>query len=304
MLSLMGCNSDSSSTKFQDNTKFEKRLSNNDKSNMKYLDVSDEEGSISYGILDSQGNPETKGIYYLNDGEKLTKYITIKNYLGKPIQATLLMLNNYEQKEFLVDGDNYLTKEIYINNKTEIQIPIELNDFHKGYNDIVFVIAIDTKDFLDSEVQEVQPNLVTLRFSLFNQNDTIPQYNVETMKSWDESCFLNIHPITKKNILYSTQDVNVNEKLNVLVSAGNNTEKNGDFAFIVFEDWKQKSINNNKYILVNIPLNKSISIPTTFVYSNKGHHDISAILINDVYNAYNMKTSDIDSSYRLRITVK
>lgn len=299
IVSISGCNLNSGPK----NTSFEKKPK--DISKINYLDYSKEDGTISYGIIDENGIAETDGIYHINYGEKFERFLTIKNRLGNNMQFTIFTINNYQQKEFVVDDQSFLKKDVYIENNTDIHVPFELENLNKGYNDIICFIAIDTGHIESKEEKELHPNLVEIRFTVYYGDETVPSYDVLSPSALDKECLITIaSDISKTEMSLDNYAVEKNKKNELYIGAGNNLENEGNFAIILFEDWVQKDIEESSFVLATIPGSKSITLPFNVAYDQDGNHQITAVIINNIYETYNMVNSNIDISPRLDLAVK
>lgn len=299
IVSISGCNLNS----VPKNTSFEKKPK--DISKINYLDHSKEDGTISYGIIDENGIVETDGIYHINYGEKFERFLTIKNRLGNNMQFTIFTINNYQQKEFVVDDQSFLKKDVYIENNTDIQVPFELDNLNKGYNDIICFIAVDTGHIESKDEKELHPNLVEIRFTVYYGDKTVPSYDVLSPLAQAKECLITIaSDISKTEMSLDNYAVEKNKKNELYIGAGNNLQNEGNFAIILFEDWVQKDIEESSFVLATIPGIKSITLPFNVTYAQDGNHQITAVIINNIYETYDMDNSIVNISPRLDLEVK
>lgn len=129
-------------------TEFENKMGE-DRS--EYAKPISEGNSLGHSIMGKDGLVETEGVYHLKSGEEFERFIQIGNFLGEDLDFKLLVFNNCEQIEFDVDGKRQSVCDVYIKENEKLPIPVTLSSFHKGLNDIIFLIVCDSDINLTSD---------------------------------------------------------------------------------------------------------------------------------------------------------
>lgn len=284
---------------------------------IKSLDVSKEDGSLSYGIVNEKGIVETNEVYDLKDGENFKRFINIENYLGFDCQFAILTFVNYVQTDYLIEGENNRICNVNIENKTNLLVPVELSELKQGMNDVIFIIVpspnIDTERSENERFQAFQP--VYLRCTVMIDS-THYRNNIQTNKVTElpfakadtNGVYINTNDQEKQQ--YQMIEVKPKDTLNLYITFDNmntNSHQKTDMnerVLILLKNLEQIDILGSPFIYTEIDRDKKVVVPYEETSVQAGYSEYLAIQINRPYEVINSYGAQEDLTFSGFVGVK
>lgn len=295
---------------FAKNTKNTFRTRVEDKSNIKYLPMVEQIGGISHGILDLSGKVDDTFVHHLEIGDSFNKFVNIANFLEGSRNFKLLTFVNFEQVDFRVDGELVDEYNFTLGSKEDIQIPVTLDKFHNGLNEVLFAVAISPDKKLSDETRMASEmsHMIHLRTTIvIGEDKNIPEVEFADVQLEDNAVggvFIS-QDVGELRLLPSTT-VKQGDKLNLYMNVGTGKgTKANQYALILLKDWKQVNIfEDTSVVYLDIPEGKHTWMPIELDFEEKGLKNVSAILVENPYNAISYMTSNSENSLRIGVTVE
>ncbi len=288
-------------------TEFENKMGE-DRS--EYAKPISEGNSLGHSIMGKDGLVETEGVYHLKSGEEFERFIQIGNFLGEDLDFKLLVFNNCEQIEFDVDGKRQSVCDVYIKENEKLPIPVTLSSFHKGLNDIIFLIVCDSDINLtsDERIDTYDFNTVYLRCTIYVDDESIPEFqpvDVQGEAAEDITDFMLHEEKEEVNKIFTGKSLKKNEEMDYYLTVGNAEEEDMDFALLLLEDWEQKPLDGEMKKIIHMSAGTQITIPLKASFKEEGVHEITVLKIASIYKEYDPESGvEVESSTRLGMEVK
>lgn len=282
-------------------TTFENKVT--DTNNIKYLPITAQEGSMSYGLTDIHGNIEIQNTFYLSEDDSFEKFINIGNFVNHDSKYKILAFVDFKQSEFYVDAKEYSEFTVNIKEQTDLQIPIKLPQLEEGFHDIIFAIVTYPDIFLsDVDRGNSEMNhILYIRFKIIIDQNHKYSYKLTEFTTNNNGAIPEIFIHEDKDILKRLTTIKIKDNANLYLTIGNIYDEDKEFAIIFLKDWKQVSILNNQEVLyTKLESNQKFTIPIKLDFSEKGYHEINAILIEDPFGNYE-SISSVANSIRVGI---
>ena len=293
--------------KYDHNNTFKTQVKNKD--NIKYIPIAEDIGGVSHGILDVDGHIDDTFVHELEEGETFDKFVNIANFFDGKRNFKLLAFVNFKQVDFKVDGDIVSEYDFTLESKEDIQIPVTLENFNIGLNEIMFSIAISPYKEISDEVRIATElsHMIHLRTIVAMGSDEMPTINFLDVKLNDNSVGgVFITKGTEELRLYPSTTLKRGDTLKLDMNVGHtNGSDTTEYALILLKDWKQVDIiDNMSVIYLNLPENKHTWIPIEMTFEEKGLFNVSAILVENPYTAKSFKSMQTSNSLRIGVTVE
>lgn len=173
----------------------------------------------------------------------------------------------------------------------------------EGYHDIIFAIVTYPDKFLkdiDREHSEMN-HILYIRFNIVVENNKKDSYELTEFSLNNKEPVPEIFIHEDKDILKRLTSLDIKDNVNLYLTVGNIYDEEKEYAIIFLKDWKQICIYDNQEIIYTKLLpNQKFTIPFELSFNEKGYHEINAILIEELYQDYNINSS-IANSIRVGI---
>lgn len=278
-----------------------------DKSNINILNVGAQQ--IAYGFLDNSGVPINDNIIDIGTSDTFSTFLELGNFIDKEREYMILMFSNYEIVEFSVDGNKPSTSyNLKIPAQQDVQIPLTIENINEGYNDILVAII----KYPNANLSDEQRQNTTLNHILFTRCVVKRGNSCEFTPG--RKCTLNTYSDAFDGIfLHEEEDeiidiphlsLSVNELKELYCTVGNATNEDNDYIVILLDNWKQVSINDNRFLYFSIPSNSHICLPINIGYDAIGTHEITALVVRNPYISDNIYTETTTQTIRMQVNVK
>lgn len=267
-----------------DGEKIYTHFSTHAKGEGKRMEFSPGEESFEYGILNEMGKVEVGYTYKLEEGEIFSKFISIINNMGADWCYTLIVFDNYRQIPFFVEGKELVTCSVKVQNGGSVQVPIEIHDFEKGKNELMFVWIVNTnEDLTKSEWDYTNwANAAYLRCDVCVENED--DIWLEPSDRWeyfdDLHCDVNIQGTYGEDMMEVDKIVLEEGNDTVYVTAGNYEDATIKRVVVVLKDFQQIDIGEQPFVYLEIPPQKFVSLPVSLGINDKNPHEVLAIVMN------------------------
>ena len=267
-----------------------------DHSDTSYLPVTN--AAVHYGLSDKEGNTVDEGIFYIDVNESFEKFISIGNFVDHDSEYKILTFVNYRQSEFYVDDKKCSDFTVKIKEQNDLHIPIKLSGLEEGFNDIIFAIVTYPNTFLtdtDRELTEMN-HMLFIRFHVIVDEFVEKRFELTDFDTTQEEPIPEIFIHDKRDILKRITSINIKEKLELFLTAGNIYDEEKDFAVIFLKDFKQIAIyKDQEVIYTNLKPQEKFTMPIELEFSGKGNHEINAILVEAPFEKYSPDNSVANS---------
>lgn len=242
--------------------------------------------SISYGILNENGDAEVEETYYLPKDECFKKYISLKNCIGEEICYTLLAFCNYKQIPLYIEGKNMPHCSVKVKHGERIQVPVEIRDLQEGKNDILFVWFIDTnKTLTQAELESINDNgnALELRCTVYVGESNTPNTDLELQDNLEYLEGVNNTITIQKE--YGKDNMSLDKialskrHSQIYISAGNYEKNICKCVVLLLKDYSQVKIDGKPYKYLEIPSESHVSIPFSLDTKNMEQTELTAIFI-------------------------
>lgn len=188
---------------------------------------------------------------FLNEGESFKGKAIISNISKVNEEYGLLLLKNYEQVQFKVNGKKRSFYSLKIKSNMSRSFVFEIDNFTKGFYDVDFLIVAKPFNlFKDLHTREISPNLIfTYRANFFVDSSDSPVIDFNPVTNAKNLFNSNII-LSKTKVIDVNDDIwfrdksNGNLDYNLYIS--NYFEKPLKFAVVAFLNYKQVEINDSK----------------------------------------------------------
>lgn len=215
------------------------------------------EGSVSYGFYDANGNLMQTGDTLVVTDELIHGMVSFQqNIPEETIEYSLIILIDYIQNNFSVDGKSYSNYSFSLKEEDIINIEFELSNFESAKTlTILFVtepnlteLTFDTKEGRNDLFQTASSRTITCYLNEQNVNEKKLDF-CEEMHSYDQN----------SSNLFITKDLeeqrvmttcNSGDKVKILF--GNSTEYEKKYVMLAFVDWEQSTIDGEPYKLFKL----------------------------------------------------
>lgn len=229
---------------------------------VKKIEGLEHEEGYGTGIYTTQGKCLHDMTNYTNSTEDLSLYYHISNDLGDTHTFTIVVLDNYHQIPFIVNGKKCLNYTVEIPNLEETDIPIDLGKLTSGRHDIVFLTSINagTKEIEFDPI--VHGFMDSAHRSTFIVDDDNELYNPITYQT------------NASNTEYSGVNLKKIDNESYELSVAGEYDDNKSVSVIVFDNYEEIG----KYTL-ELGAKKSVSIPFYYSADSNIKHELSAVVL-------------------------
>ena len=185
-----------------------------------------------------------------------------------------------------------------------------LSSFHKGLNDIIFLIVCDSDINLtsDERIDTYDFNTVYLRCTIYVDDESIPEFqpvDVQGEAAEDITDFMLHEEKEEVNKIFTGKSLKKNEEMDYYLTVGNAEEEDMDFALLLLEDWEQKPLDGEMKKIIHMSAGTQITIPLKASFKEEGVHEITVLKIASIYKEYDPESGvEVESSTRLGMEVK
>lgn len=216
-------------------------------------------GSIAFGVYTSDGKLIDNGSIIKKD-DRIQHIVELSQNINAERDYTLLVFIDYVQISFYVDGNKYMNYDFHLLEKDTKQMHVEIELPEKDVYELSYIFIknpdykVRDKEFERAHVvQEVLP----LRY-FFNQpqNDSLQLSFFSDFSISEEKVLDEVFVSTDENILKIPTEVKKGEELYVVL--GNFNLQSINYGIVLLENWSQKTLNNEKYLIVNLCGNERV----------------------------------------------
>lgn len=226
------------------------------------------EGQIAYGILDTEGKIIDNGSSLKLNSNIIQHTISLGQNLTEEREYLIIILVDFIQYIFTVNGHSYSSYSFILKNKAELKIDIEISlPSHAKEIDYLIIkkpnYLLEKYDFNKINVlQEILP----IRFKISDLMGKL-EYESDLLtitEGPNDTIFLSEDPYYLKPIIIAKS----NEK--AMLSIGNIEEEHRDYAVISFLDWKQQVFKDGKMVkYFNTNFNERQVLDIKYPYTDK-----------------------------------
>lgn len=288
----------------KNNKNFKKTIK--DTSNRDIMPGTENMKGIRSRIYNDKGEIDNKYNYSLKTDEVWEKFIAISNSTDNSSKYKLILLVDYKQCNFNVDGNPVKDYTFQMNKNETIEMPVSLNKLNEGLHDILFLVVIDDNKSTDIRFRNttLTCNLICFRFNIIvNNNIKIPNYNLTTFKQQDLKDKFNGIILNKNESdanYWFLENATSQKTIQFYNHFGNSDfEQAQKYAVITFSDWKQLGLGT----FIEVNKGKQVTVPSS-VKLTKGIHNLNSILILNPYEKLSNYNNQVFISARVGLNVK
>lgn len=164
--------------------------------------------TMEFSLLDESSIDENQIIYKLNENEKFTPSITLKNGFPNPTKYRLFFLLNYIQTPVKYNNENVNFIDVNLKENENINFDVDIEQIPNGLNDLVVFAVRDPDNLLDKD-QYVSASQVYMarRAEIIVNNELMPRevkytdVNVYKSKEETEGATIPFVTIDSKNFI-------------------------------------------------------------------------------------------------------
>ncbi len=218
-------------------------------------DIESNSGNIAVGLYEPNGKLIEEGsvLKYPEDGQ-LIKVISLSHFFDKEGDYGLIILRDFNQAEFEVDGKKHLMYPFIVKPNQTINIKTKI-EIKKGIKELDYLVIKKPNYLLKEEnIQKASflQNVIAMRFLIEKGEEKKIPFYTKPFKTFDSpSTSLFISRSNNLKLMYTSKS---NEE--VFLSIGHPEGKNSDFAVVAFLNWKQVPLNSQKINYVNVEKEK------------------------------------------------
>lgn len=213
------------------------------------------EGLVAHGFFDVSGKLVKEGNLYLPVDGVVKGTVNLQQN-REETNYMLIVLIDYRQHTFLIDGNRYQNYPFTLSGNTEINIDIEVELEGKSARELVFMIVEEPENMkLSYENASASRNYYASRIQL-NEEDVELNYSVQ----YREMPFVSNYMFELAKSHKSVKML-LNSKGGdwVELALGGQNEKDMKYAIIAFAGWKQCPIWKNEMLqYVSVPAGRNI----------------------------------------------
>ena len=233
--------------------------------------------------------------------------LIIQNDLGKTFCFTLVIIDNFEQKSFWVDGVEMDYCTVKVKNGDNIQVPVELKNLYYGKNDMIYIWFIGTnRDMTEKQLRSINMggNAAYNHNILCVKND---EYNDDVLKKLNFNAVDdNVFPSPNTEISIQSEYgidnkaiLDIDPHIAHYITVGNFETTSKRCILILLQNFIQTPIDNNTFACVEIPSQSFIDFDISNESIKNENVELSAVLIDCSKESKNFSSESIYFSNRV-----